>query len=222
VVLCIGCSGLLFAVSEQGQGAGRGVDTSRLELEARRKGGLRAAAAVTGHYRGQVSADPENNVENINQLVDWHERIIVGRIVANRGWLTADGEEIVTDYRIAVEESLKGPPVPEITVSILGGRVTFEDGTTATITSTMRAPVNGEQYVLFLVPTFYPVSPAQRQAAKGPIYTLQHLALGAFLLDSDHRVQPRAQSPRHPLRRAFDGMPEANFIALIKRTVGKQ
>jgi hypothetical protein len=221
LVLCAGCGGVVVAAIEQAQGAGQGVDISKLERDARRKGGLRAAAKVTGHYQGPVAAEPENNVENIFQLVDWHDLIIVGRIVANRGWLTGDGDSIVTDYRVAVEASLKGPEVREITVSILGGRVSFEDGTTATITSTMRAPVNGERYVLFLGPTFYSVSPAQRQAARGPIYTPQHLAFGVFQLDSDHRVQPKA-SPRHPLRQAFGGMPESDFIALIKRMVGKK
>jgi hypothetical protein len=218
LVLCAGYGSGDFAAIEQGQGAGRGVDVSKLERDARRKGGLREAAKVTGHYRSAVAAEPENNVENIYQLVDWHELIVVGRIVGNRGWLTGDGDAIVTDYSVAVEASLKGPAVREITVSILGGRVAFEDGTTATLISTMRAPVNGERYVLFLGPTFYAVTPAQRQAAKGPIYTPSHLALGVFELDSDLRIQPKA-APRHPLRHAYGGMAESEFIAVIKRTV---
>src|SRR4051794_24720954 len=78
------------------------------ESEALRHGGLAAAAAVTGHYEGAVSADPENNVETLAQLVAWHDLIVIGHVESNHSWLTADGETIVTDYKIAVERILKG------------------------------------------------------------------------------------------------------------------
>lgn len=111
------------------------------EAEAIRRGGILEAAAVSGHYIGMVSAEPENNVTSLAQLVAWHGLIVIGRIQSSRAWLTADGGTVVTDYLIAVERVLKGDAAPHITVSIPGGRVTFEDGTTATLTSTMRAPL---------------------------------------------------------------------------------
>lgn len=217
--LSAGYAGAVISAAQLGQGAGTGGDVRHLEQDAVCTGGIRAVAAATGQYRVQVDADPENNAEQISQLVDWHPLIVIGRIGSSRSWLTGDCEYVVTDYRVAVETTLKGREAREITVSILGGRVSFEDGTTATVTSTMPAPVNGERYALFLRPMFYPVTPAQRQASVGPIYTLQHLALGVFQLDAG-RVQPRAR-PDHPLRKAVDNMSEQEFIALINRILGR-
>src|ERR1043166_7822633 len=86
-------------------GQGRGTQDQELvkqqrvaESEAYRRGGLAAAAAVTGHYEGFVSAEPENNVSSLAQLVAWHSLIVVGRVESNHCWLTADGQTIVTDY----------------------------------------------------------------------------------------------------------------------------
>jgi len=187
--LSAGYAGAVISAAQLGQGAGTGGDVRHLEQDAVCTGGIRAVAAATGQYRVQVDADPENNAEQISQLVDWHPLIVIGRIGSSRSWLTGDCEYVVTDYRVAVE------------------------------TSTMPAPVNGERYALFLRPTFYPVTPAQRQASVGPIYTLQHLALGVFQLDAG-RVQPRAR-PDHPLRKAVDNMSEQEFIALINRILGR-
>jgi hypothetical protein len=194
-------------------------DQQRAVSEALRSGGIRAAAAITGHYVGTVSAEPENNVDSLTQLVQWHDVIVVGRITSSAGWLTADGETVVTDYRVAVERVLKGHPADFITVSILGGRVSFEDGSSATLTSTMPAPRDGERYLLFLRPSWYPASDAQRLAAAGPIYAPQHLALSVYHLDSRNRVISRAR-PDHPLQQALGGIPEAEVIDAIVTLTG--
>lgn len=191
------------------------------EVEALRRGGVPAAAALTGHYMGTVSAEPENNVESLAQLVEWHSLIVIGRVQSNRGWLTADGETVVTDYRIAVQRILKGDAPRLITVSIPGGRVSFEDGSTATITSTMRAPQNGERYLLFLRPSWFPASPQQMEAAAGPIYAPQHLSLSVYLLDPTQGVIPEAR-PGHPLRKELGRRAEANAISEIVRLTGRR
>lgn len=201
------------AASEQ---RGSAADQHHKESEALRRGGIRAAAAVTGHYIGQVSAEPENNVETLKHLVAWHELIVIGRIQSNRSWLTADGETIVTDYRVVVEKVLKGNVGSLITVSIPGGRVSFENGTRATLVSTMRAPLNSERYLLFLRPSWFPSSPQQTLAAAGPLYAPQHLALSVYYLDSQSRVTSNA-NPGHPLQRELDGKPEAEVVRAIAK-----
>jgi hypothetical protein len=188
------------------------------ESEALRRGGIRAAAALTGHYIGMVSAEPENNVESLAQLVDWHDLIVIGRIKSNRGWLTADGETVVTDYLVAVERVLKGDAVSVITVSMPGGRVSFEDGSTATLTSTMRAPLNGERYLLFLRLSWFAVSETQERAANGPIYAPQHLSLGVYYLDQQNRVIPRAR-PGHPLQKELGRRAEAAVLGETLRLI---
>jgi hypothetical protein len=190
------------------------------ESDALRRGGLAAAAAVTGDYEGVVSADPENNVETLTQLVAWHSLIVIGRVESNHAWLTADGNTIVTDHLVAVERVLKGDATRRITVSVPGGRVTFPDGSMATLTSTMRPPVNGERYLLFLVPSWFPTSPAERQAAAGPIYAPQHLSLSVYLLDPNRRVQPRGRID-HPLQREMAAKTEENLVQEILRLTGR-
>ena len=204
------------AASEQ---RGSASDQHLKESEALRRGGIRAAAAVTGHYIGQVSAEPGNNVETLKHLVAWHELIVIGRIQSNRSWLTADGETIVTDYRIVVERVLKGNAGSLITVSIPGGRVSFENGTRATLVSTMRAPLNGERYLLFLRPSWFPASPQQTKAAAGPLYAPQHLALSVYYLDPQNRVISKAK-PSHPLQKELGDQPEAQVVRAIEKLTG--
>lgn len=90
--------------AQPGQMSGRAKDVR----DALRSGGIAAAASLEGHYEATISAHPENNVENLEQLVDWHVLIVVGRVEqTNRGWLTADRETVVTDYDFRVEQVLK-------------------------------------------------------------------------------------------------------------------
>jgi hypothetical protein len=173
-----------------------------------------------GHYEGTVSADPENNVDTLEHLVAWHSLILIGRIESNHGWLTADGLTIVSDYRIQVERVLKGDPGRRITVSVPGGRVSFPDGSMATLTSTMRAPLNGERYLLFLVPSWFPASPSELQAADGPIYAPQHLSLSVYLLDPSGRMMPRGRLG-HPLQKEMAKKTEGDIIQEIARLVGR-
>jgi hypothetical protein len=206
--------------------AGRGPDPRALdggnpsdgqhaaESDALRRGGIAAAAALKGHYESTVSADPENNVETLAQLVAWHSLILIGRIESNHSWLTGDGESIVTDYKVAVERVLKGDRARRITVSVPGGRVSFPDGSMATLTSTMRTPLNGERYLLFLVPSWFPPAPGEKEAAGGPIYAPQHLSLSMYLMDPGGRVMPRGKRG-HPLQREMGKKTETGIIQEI-------
>lgn len=197
---------------------GQTSERSRAVRDALRTGGVEAAAALEGHYEGRVSADPENNANSIEQLVDWHDLVVVGRIESNRGWMTADRETIVTDYVVRIEQVLKGPALAEVTVSVVGGRVSFPNGTTATLTSSMIAPIKGERYVFFLMPSRYPASDQQRTAARGQLWSLQHMSLGLFHLHPEKGVVPRARVG-HPLRKSYEGIVEADFIRVIQRLV---
>src|SRR5262245_9610433 len=183
-------------------------------------GGIPAAAALLGHYLGTVSADPENNVDTLEHLVAWHSLILIGRVESNHAWLTADSQTVVTDYRIQVERELKGDPGRRITVSVPGGRVSFPDGSMATLTSTMRAPLNGERYLLFLVPSWFPASPGEQQAADGPIYVPQHLSLSVYLLDPSGRLMPRGRAD-HPLQKEMAKKTVEGIVQEIAGLVGR-
>jgi hypothetical protein len=79
--------------------------------------------------------------------------VVVGTAISNVSRLSPDGQQITTDYQVQVQEVLKGK-VEEggnIEVSLPGGRVVFEDGTSAQVNITgFRKMENGKTYVLFL------------------------------------------------------------------------
>jgi hypothetical protein len=161
------------------------------------KGGLPAAAAVTGSY--SLTVDPHHgvNANSLDFLVKHSRTIIVGQIVSNRCWLTAKQDRITTDYEVVVEQSLKGQfrPADRLTMSVLGGKVRFKDGSTAEVDPVgMLLPFNGERYVLFLEPSRLGPTAAQKTAAKGSIYAPSFQSLSLFL------ISPKAWSIRKPSR----------------------
>jgi hypothetical protein len=194
-------------------------EISRRQDEAYDKGGLRAAAAVTGTYVMETFSDPENNASTLARLVEWTPNIIVGRIDGAQCWLDGGGELITTDYKVAIERVLKTERTrfeKFVTVSILGGTVRFSKGTVAQVTTRpMTLPTIGDRYVLFIAPTEYHPGPDQRNAAKGPqIYSLPFKALGAFQLRTDGTVEPQV-SDVHPIKRAYSGKSEFEFVSQI-------
>ena len=188
-------------------------ETSKRVSEARAKGGLRAAAAVTGTYLTSVNqhCGPTDTVET---LVDYSSVIVVGRIASNRCWLNAKGELITTDYEVVVEQSLKGWPSPadRLTMSVAGGRLVFEDGSVAEVISGgMALPLKDETYILFLSPTQFHPGEDQKAAANGLIYMLSFGSKSLYHINSRGRLESRAVEG-HPLHKTYNGNPENQLI----------
>jgi len=128
----------------------------------------------------------------------------------------------VTEYQARVEQVLKGPALANVVVTVVGGHVSFPEGTTAIITSSMPAPVHGERYVFFLVPSEYQiVDDGPDAGVHARAWAPQHLSLGVFLLGPSGVVRPRARAD-HPLAKAFTGMSHADFLAAIERLASKR
>ena len=129
-------------------------DDRRALIEAIRRGGYKAAAKLKGHYVGKYDPHWDWAQYDIEMLTKYSE--VVAVVVPSKklgGHLSFTGQEITTDYEVSVKASIKGP-VQEgstIRVSIPGGRVEFEDGTSAEL-----RPLNFQQmeldktYTLFL------------------------------------------------------------------------
>lgn len=169
--------------------------TRARQQAALRQGGLRAAAAVTGHYEGVVRSHSEVVPADLTQLVKESQLIIVGTIVSHRSFLDQRERMIHTSYEVRVDDAWKGLTVGtgSVVVSIPGGRVGFPDGSYAHInTPDMPLPTNGQRYVLFLGPARHQVSSDQRLAAKGPIYALRSGSVGLYLVRTDGRILPRS------------------------------
>ncbi len=107
--------------------------------DALRRGGLREAAKLKGHYVEEYDPHWDFGQYDLEGLSKNSAAVIVGvptKKLASR--LEPNGEMIVTDYEVAVREVIKGDLKPGgvVTVSLVGGRVEFEDGTSAEMLTT--------------------------------------------------------------------------------------
>ena len=127
---------------------------SSSDVEAVRRGGLREAARIKDHY--VTSLRTSHWLEyDLESLTKNSANIIVGTSVDSAPQLSSDGRIITTEYRIKVQECLKGnlPTGGTIYVSLPGGKITFEDGTSAEVkTPDLEGMENGQTYALFLSP----------------------------------------------------------------------
>ena len=94
--------------------------------------------------------------------------VIIGTPQTNMSRLTPDGMNITLDYRVKVEYVYKGAlrEGDLVTVSLPGGMVKFDDGSTAEVrTPGFRKMQDGKTYALFLTPkgggAFVPTGGAQ-------------------------------------------------------------
>jgi len=119
-----------------------------------RRDGLRGAAKLKGHYVTDFDPHWDFGALDIESLTKNSAAVVVA--VAGRnlgGHLTEDGQMILTNYEIMVRERLKGDITEgsTIIVSLPGGRVEFEDGTTAELrTPTFEHIKTGSTYTFFL------------------------------------------------------------------------
>ena len=122
--------------------------------EALRRGGLREAAKLKGHYVGDFDAHWDFSRLDIELLTKNSVAVIVGTTRKKLGSrLTSGGELIFTDYEVTVQERIKGEVATgaRIIVSLPGGRVDFEDGTSAELTTpNFEHMKTGGTYTLFL------------------------------------------------------------------------
>jgi hypothetical protein len=90
---------------------------------------------------------------NLSALVGDSSAVLIGTPQTNISRLTADGTNITLDYTVKVEYVYKGSLRESdiITVSLPGGMVKFEDGSSAEVrTPGFRKMQDGKTYALFL------------------------------------------------------------------------
>jgi hypothetical protein len=102
--------------------------------DALRRGGLREAAKLKGHYIEDFDPHWDFGLFDIESLTKNSAAIVVGIPTKNLGGrLSSSGQAILTNYEVLVQETFKGTLTAgqTITVSLPGGRVEFDDGTSA-------------------------------------------------------------------------------------------
>jgi hypothetical protein len=151
--------------------------------EAYRRGGLREQAKLKGVYVTEINPHWKYGKFDIESLTKNSAAVIVGRFTKKLDARLIDGKVIFTDYEVAVEELVKGDlrQAKTIVVTVEGGRVFFEDGTSAEqVTPTFEQPHIGGEYALFL----------REEAFVPSVFFLSGGPQGMFDIEDSARVKP--------------------------------
>lgn len=186
--------------------------TVQEDVKAVRRGGLREAAKRKGHYVSAVRSSGWIK-EDVDSLTKNSLAVIVGEPVASTSRLSSNDELITTQYQMKIREVLKGDLVEGrvVKVNVMGGRVTFEDGTSAEIKTLDMEPIErGKSYVLFL----------KEEKNDSGIFGLTSGGQGLFeLSDSDSIIQPRGD--RSDVVQKHKNQRKEDFLQEIKIAVSK-
>ncbi len=120
--------------------------------QAVRRGGLREAARIKGHYVSMERTSGWGKYD-IDSLTKNSVAVIVGVPLTSTSQLSNNNELITTQYEVKIREVIKGDVIEGqvVKVNVVGGKVTFEDGTSAEIKTIDMEPMEqGNAYILFL------------------------------------------------------------------------
>ena len=115
--------------------------------------GLRGAAKLRGNYVEELDPHWDWGRLDLELLTKGSAAVIVGRFTKKLDAHLKGSWMIYTDYEVSVEEIVKGElkQGKTIVISLPGGRITFEGGTSAEQTTpTFEHPQIGRAYALFL------------------------------------------------------------------------
>lgn len=175
-----------------------------------RRGGLREAARLTGTYVGSERTTGWAKYE-IESLTSSSAAIVIGTPLSSASSLAASGERINTDYNVRIERVLKGKLEKGQTISVVapGGKVTFEDGTSAEVRTPDLGPiVENKRYVFFL----------RTSEEKIDAFGLTGGGQGLFeLSSSDSTVKPLGDKSDSVQRHKDQKL--ADFVSEIERAV---
>ena len=120
-----------------------------------RKGGLREGARIKKRFVSSESTTGWAKYD-LESLTSHSSVVIMGTPQDGSTSLTANGERIITEYKVKVSRIFKGQLQENALIRLIvpGGKVVFEDGTSAEILTPDLGPITKNQtYVLFLHPS---------------------------------------------------------------------
>jgi hypothetical protein len=123
-------------------------------ITAVRKGGLREGARIKKRFVSSESTTGWAKYD-LESLTSHSALVIMGTPLSSSSSLTTNGERITTEYMMRVNRIFKGQLEENglIRVIVPGGKVVFDDGTSAEILTPDLGPITKNQtYVLFLHP----------------------------------------------------------------------
>jgi hypothetical protein len=128
-------------------------DEQKKMAEAIRRGGYREAARIKGHYVGTVDPYWDWASFDLETLTKSSAAVVIGMPESSKGQLNSNGEMIMTQFDVRVKEAIKGALAENsvVKVALPGGKVDFEDGTSAELqTPDFERMLEGRKYLLFL------------------------------------------------------------------------
>ncbi|HEY0321237.1 MAG TPA: hypothetical protein VGC66_09805 [Pyrinomonadaceae bacterium] len=177
--------------------------------DAIRRGGYREAARVKGNFKGNFDPHWDWAQLDIESLTKYSEIVLVGVASKNLGSrLATQGQLIVTDYEVLSHEIIKGSirEGETIKVSLPGGRVQFEDGTSAELVTSGFQLEEGKTYVLFLF----------RESDQSDTFTLVAGPQGLFELPSDGKSINPSGRPTDPAVKETKNKDVKSFLKEIR------
>jgi len=148
-----------------------------------RNGGLREAAKLKRVYVSseRTSGWAKYDLEN---LTSTSIAIIIGTPLRSSSRLSASGDRVITEHEIRVERVLKGnlKTAEPVSLVVPGGKVTFEDGSSAEIRTPDLGPIAEQKRYLFFL---------RNSDDKPDAFTLTGGGQGAFELSApEANVRP--------------------------------
>ena len=180
-------------------------DAASLKEKAKRAG---------GHYVGGESPARVGEFNSLAGLTARSAAVIIGIPQENRTSLTPDGRSVTIDYKVRVEYVYKGALREGniVTVSLPGGRIGFDDGSTAEVrTPWFRKMESGKAYALFLT------------GGRSGAFVTTGNAQGLFEIPTtkDSRVvKTHSGNPGDPIWK-YNGMDVKAFLAELRQATGK-
>jgi hypothetical protein len=162
VALCIAATATFLVVSGRGSRplqpsqstSQKQSNDDAIALREALRRGLREAAKLKGNYVGEFDPHWDWGQFTVETLTKNSAAVIVGRFTKKLDPRLVEDRAILTDYEVAVDEVIKGnlKQAKTIVVSLPGGRMYFEDGTSAEQTTPKFDPVQiGRSYTVFLM-----------------------------------------------------------------------
>jgi hypothetical protein len=177
--------------------------------DALRRGGIREAARIKGHYVGEFDPHWDFGRFDIEALAKNSAVVIMGtptKKVSSR--LSQSGQTILTDYEVEVREVFKGQVSvgSSITVALPGGFIEFEDGTTAELKAHEFEPMKlGATYTIFL---------SEGDATLG-VYTLTGGPQGLLEVVNDRTLKSHGR-PTDPVSEESRGKDKETFLKEVR------
>ena len=181
------------------------------------------AKANNGTHRETLNYEVEDPATSLEELANDSFLVVVGTAITNRSELTPRGGSIVMIHEVQVEDALKGRvrTGDSISVAVPGGRVEFDDGTTAQVSfRNYLQPRPGQRYLWFLQ-RVGPNATTTADTSLMPLFEPSDGPLGIFQLASPRGIVQTSGLFREPLAREISGrrLSPTVFIAEVRGIV---